>query len=135
LRKHVGQNDDPENYRAVFGFCFLNNLTNIGRILHRKHPKFVILALCWDLPTSINTRRKVYPDYKATRARQRSDYDYNVRPLIMKLTENLRNSLSAVHPKFGFCHASLEADDVIAIIAQPEMRPVVVSSDTEYCSF
>jgi hypothetical protein len=40
-----------------------------------------------------------------------------------------------VHPQFGFCHASLEADDVIAIIAQPEMRPVVVSSDTEYCSF
>jgi hypothetical protein len=82
-------------------------LTRIVRILHREHPKFALLALCWDLPTSTNTRRNVYSDYKAMRARQRSDYDYKVRPLIMKLTEDLRNSLSAVHPRLGFVMQAL----------------------------
>lgn len=72
----MGQDDDTKHYRALFGFCFLNNLTSIVRILHGEHPKFALLALALDLPTSTNTRRKVYPDYKATRARQRSDYDY-----------------------------------------------------------
>src|SRR5919112_6028257 len=107
--------------QSSFAYPKTNKLTTCATICAtkpREHPKFALLALCWDLPTSTNTRRRVYPDYKATRARQRSDYDYKVRPLIMKLTEDLRNSLSAVHPRFGFCHASLEADDVIAIIAQ-----------------
>lgn len=101
---------------GIYGFAAI-----AMEIVKRLKPTKVVVA--WDLPTSANQRKEIYPEYKAGRTKPGEDF-YAQIPALEELVRALG---------WGFVEVpNFEADDIIGTLArQADELDEVVESDDE----
>jgi len=110
--------DEGEPTGAIYG--------TLRAILSLKLKRSPRMVFCWDSPTSISWRRKLFPEYKAKRTRN-AEVAASVTPQFQ--------ALSTMVPLLGYRSLmvlGLEADDLIALAAHASKGEVLIfSSDKD----
>jgi 5'-3' exonuclease len=96
---------------GLFARFFANQLISIERAIATPENDFLLFLICWDVRTSKDKRKKLFPEYNANRVKA-APGETAIYPLIT----DLRKTLGLIHPRFDITHTDCEADDLIAII-------------------
>jgi len=104
-------------------------LTSLRMYRKKFGEKFGELVLCYD--SKNYWRRKVFPQYKATRKKDRENSNHNWNQ-IFEVLNKLRDEFSKYLPYKVLCVDGTEADDVIAVMTKDQgMRNIRLQKDMQ----
>jgi 5'-3' exonuclease len=110
---------------------FVNQLISIEEELWKHTDTIHAFFICWDVHTSKNLRKQIWPTYNANR-KKAAQGTANIYPLIT----DLRTNLQKIHKRFNITHSDYEADDIIAVMKDfsTDLRVslVIVSRDSDF---
>ena len=120
-----------ENNSGLFARMFVNQLISIEEELWKHTDTIHAFFICWDVHTSKNLRKQIWPTYNANR-KKAAQGTANIYPLIT----DLRTNLQKIHKRFNITHSDYEADDIIAVMKDfsTDLRVslVIVSRDSDF---
>ena len=132
---HGTQVDNEQEFiddnSGLFARMFVNQLISIEEELWKHVASIEAFFICWDVRTSKNLRKQIWPTYNANRKKAEQG-TANIYPLIT----NLRTNLQKVHLRFDITHFEYEADDIIAVMKDFStdlgVSLVIVSRDSDF---
>lgn len=115
--------DDEEGTLRLIRHVVLNVLRLYNKNYGGKYGEIVIAC-----DSKNYWRRDIFPFYKAARAKEREDSDYNWKHIFNGLN-NLKSELVVYFPYKVIEIEKVEADDIIAVLAKHSQEPVLIASN------